>query len=364
MIQKNTPIHKPSKPVLLLTSGRKNFYKRVLLKSGVTLFAFVSLASLFALTFFVIQGREIVKVQNTGDELPIEEVYDTRQFPVGINIERKEITENPAVETYFDEHIALKSTPTAMHTNWFSRTLGKLALMNWYQNLASLSSRVLVIQSGERKEQVADHFAKILGWDSVEKKTFLAGIENAEPELPDGKFFPGTYTAAREASPEEVIPLITGRFNDEVLSRYSDDVAAMVPLNDALTIASLLEREAYDFEDMRLISGVIWNRLFIDMNLQIDATLQYAKGSKPNQPWWPRVIPNDKYIASVYNTYKNSGLPPAPIANPSLDSILAALNPRKTDCMFYFHDKQAGFHCSKTYAEHVASLKQYYGQGK
>ncbi len=169
---------------------------------------------------------------------------------------------------------------------------------------------------------------------------------------------------ARKAAPDVVIPLITDRFKNEVLSRYGSDVEDIVPLNEALTIASLLEREAYDFEDMRLIAGVIWNRLFIDMNLQIDATLQYAKGSEPTEPWWPRVVPSDKYIASVYNNYKNSGLPPAPIANPSLDSILAALNPRKTDCMYYFHDRHAGFHCAKTYAEHVTLLKQYYGQGK
>ena len=364
MIQKNSTSKKASKPMLLLQSGKKSFYNGLFFKTTATIFSFCLLVSLFALAFFVIQGRQIVHVENPEEVTLVAEVYDARQFPVGIDVERKEIVENPAVETYFDEHIAMKSSPTAMHTSWFSRTLGKLALMNWYQNLASLSSRVLVIQSGERKEQVADHFAKILGWSLDEKKNFLAGIENAEPELVDGKFFPGTYTTAKEAAPEDVIPLITDRFQSEVLSRYGDDVEAAVPLSDALTIASLLEREAYDFEDMRLIAGVIWNRLFIDMNLQIDATLQYAKGSKPNQPWWPRVIPNDKYIASVYNTYKNSGLPPAPIANPSLDSILAALNPRKTDCMFYFHDKRAGFHCSKTYAEHVASLKQYYGQGK
>ena len=100
------------------------------------------------------------------------------------------------------------------------------------------------------------------------------------------------------------------------------------------------------------------------MRLQIDATLQYAKGSKPSEPWWPGVRPADKFIASVYNTYENSGLPPAPIANPSLDAILAALNPTKTDCMYYFHDRQAEFHCSPTYEEHVELLKQYYGQGK
>jgi UPF0755 protein len=100
------------------------------------------------------------------------------------------------------------------------------------------------------------------------------------------------------------------------------------------------------------------------MNLQIDATLQYAKGAKSKKTWWPKPIPSDKFIDSPYNTYQNSGLPPTPIANPSVDTVLAALNPRETECLYYFHDDESVFHCTKTYEEHVALLKQYYGRGK
>jgi UPF0755 protein len=142
-------------------------------------------------------------------------------------------------------------------------------------------------------------------------------------------------------------------------------VRTFVSLDEALIIASLLEREAYDFTDMRYISGIIWNRLFTDMRLQLDATLQYAKGNKVKpQTWWPKVVPEDKYIASVYNTYKHKGLPPGAISNPSAEAVLAALNPVKIDCMYYFHDADGGFHCTKTYEEHKTLLKKYYGQGK
>jgi UPF0755 protein len=103
------------------------------------------------------------------------------------------------------------------------------------------------------------------------------------------------------------------------------------------------------------------------MPLQIDATLQYAKANATTGKtgiWWPQVVPKDKYIKSAYNTYMNGGLPPGPIANPSIASVVAALNPKKTDCLFYFHDQNGNFHCTKTYTEHVALLKKYYGQGK
>lgn len=286
------------------------------------------------------------------------------QFPVGVNPIKEEIIENSAVDTYLSNHITKRKDPTSAHVSWIGKALGRLTLHDWYQNLASLTSRILVIESGERKEQVADHFTKILGWSDHERDVFLTAIVGSDPKIDDGKFFPGTYVVEKGAKPEEVSSLVQDRFTTEVLNRYGDEVKALVPLKDTLTIASLLEREAYDFEDMRHISGVIWNRLFIDMKLQIDATLQYAKGSKPTEPWWPRVVPSDKYLASVYNTYKNQGLPPAPIANPSLEAILAALNPRATDCMYYFHDKDAEFHCAKTYKEHVELLKVYYGRGR
>ena len=75
-------------------------------------------------------------------------------------------------------------------------------------------------------------------------------------------------------------------------------------------------------------------------------------------------MPDDRFRKSPYNTYLHKGLPPAPIANPSVDSILAALNPKNTSCLFYFHDARGRFHCTDTYAEHVALLKKYYGRGK
>ncbi len=346
------------------TASRKSIspsqkWQRVVV--GATIFLMFSIVSSAA--FFIFAGKRIVYQSNTV-EAPEETVIvrDT-QFPFGVNPKDKEITENPTVDSYFEKHIS-GSSIRGSKVSWIQRTVGKLALMSWYQNLASVSIRILVIQPGERKDEVASNFAKILKWDESEKETFLTAIQESEPVLVDGKFFPGTYTVPREARPEVVAPLILERFNREVLTRYGEDITKVVPLSDALIVASLLEREAYDFTDMRHISGVIWNRLFIDMRLQLDATLQYAKGSKPTEAWWPRVRPQDKYIDSPYNTYEHKGLPPTPIANPSVESILAALNPSKTDCMYYFHDKQAGFHCAKTYEAHVALLKQYYGRGK
>lgn len=295
----------------------------------------------------------------------IESVIDKAAlFPVGVHPSEKNITENPVVDGYVQTYLSLNPNKSR-EANFLDRFLATIVQFDWYQNLASAVSRILVIYAGERQEEVVENIGKILKWDTTEKERFAALIIETEPLLIEGKFYPGRYVVPVDATPELVAELILARFNEEVLARYGTEVQLVVPLADALTIASLLEREAYDFTDMRYISGIIWNRLFINMPLQLDASLQYVRGSKLTESvWWPKVVPDDKYLESPYNTYENTGLPPGPIANPSVAAVVAALNPRETDCMFYFHDSKGKFYCTNTYEEHVAKLREIYGRGK
>ena len=286
-----------------------------------------------------------------------------KSFPIGVNPKTKTVEESPLVDQYFKGSVASNHTGPSLARNWFTKLTAKLAQLEWYQNLASPISRLLVIQSGERQEEIVANFAKILHWDKDQQETFRTRLASEVPELPDGKLYPGSYVVETDADPETVAVAVAEKFNAEVLTRYTDEIESIVPLRDTLIIASLLEREAYDFQDMRYISGIIWNRLFINMRLQIDATMQYAKATKQSKSddWWPVPVPSDKSINSPYNTYKNAGLPPGPIANPSIDAIIAALNPRATDCLFYFHDTEGTFYCTETYEEHVTLLKKVYG---
>jgi cell division protein YceG involved in septum cleavage len=326
-------------------------------------FAF-SLLVILGSFFLLTASYKYAYVTATPEPLALE-TRGELPFPIGVDPIEETITEDPTVDAYFYDHLSNKK-PSEQNvlSTLMTPLLGKLALFSWYQNVASPSTRILIIEPGERREQIAFHFGKILGWDEGERREFIASVISLDPIFFEGKFTPGSYVVARDAKPLDVALLVSERFRENVLSRYPRDIAEIVSIDDALTIASLLEREAYDFDDMRYIAGIIWNRLFTDMKLQIDATLQYAKADTNSKVWWPKVIPQDKYIASDFNTYKNLGLPPHPIANPGANAILAALNPRQTECMYYFHDKEGGFHCAKTYEEHVALLREYYGQGK
>ena len=345
---------------------QRRAYSLLFARIAVWFLVFVLLGSSGVLVF-LLKTQEHAFEEASRFTLQTQEVTEEEKkpeaFPLGVDPLREVIVEDPEVESFFETHIT-QTRSDSKKLSWLNKLTSKLALFSWYQNLASPTSRILVVDSGERKEEVASHFGQILRWDAQERALFLELVASSTPLLSEGKFYPGNYVTHADATPQEVAYLVTDRFESNIVSRYPEEIDEVVPLEDALIIASLLEREAYDFEDMRYISGVIWNRLFIDMNLQIDASLQYAKGTGSQTEWWPVVRPADKYIDSPFNTYEHAGLPPAPIANPSPEAILAALNPRKTDCLFYFHDKDGGFHCTKTYEEHVALLKQFYGRGQ
>lgn len=234
-----------------------------------------------------------------------------------------------------------------------------IEFMNALPSVANPSIEYVRIKPGMRKEEIATHLGQKLGWDEKEKKEFLESAPLARGGVSgrEGVLYPGVYLVPEAAGGEALRNLMVERFAEEVVSRYASSTRKVIGLETTLKIASLIEREAGGKRDMRLVSGVIWNRLFREMSLGIDATLQYAKGTEKN--WWPRVLPEDKYMKSPYNTYLNEGLPPTAISNVSLASIEAALNPRKTEYLYYIHDRYGGFHGARTYREHLKNIERY-----
>jgi UPF0755 protein len=229
-----------------------------------------------------------------------------------------------------------------------------------YQNLGNPYIRYVNIPAGLRKEEVAGIYRKVLAWNDQDVKEFLNESEGTQTDL-EGYYFPTTYVLPIDASGEEVKNKMIETFNKKVVATTQSKTSVLskdkVNIDTALKVASLIQREAAGKHDMNLISGIIWNRIWSGMSLDIDATLQYAKGNE--KKWWPMVLSADKNIASPYNTYKTKGLPPTPISNPSLAAIEAAYNPTKTACIFYFHDNNRKIHCSKTYAEHKRGVEAY-----
>ena len=164
--------------------------------------------------------------------------------------------------------------------------------------------------------------------------SFLQDIPLGDPNRLEGFLFPDTYEFYVNHDPKYVINKLLQNFDAQYTDEMRDQVAkSKYSLRQYLTVASLIERETSG-QDRGQIASVIYNRLEYpnaaagtNGYLQIDATLYYLTGKTPTEA--------DKDIDSPYNTYKYPGLPPAPIANPGLASIKAALNPEKTGNYYY-----------------------------
>jgi UPF0755 protein len=219
--------------------------------------------------------------------------------------------------------------------------------------------KYVTVEEGLRREQVAESVAKQLKWTDDEKVAFLNEKPLCSFSGGEGYFFPGVYLVAKDDTPEMLRVRMEQRLEEVMATLTNDETVEVLNVQQILTIASLIQREAAGKHDMKLISGVIWNRLFDEMPLQIDATLQYVKAEKDNSVWWPIVKPKDKSLDSPYNTYKNKGLPPGPIANPGLAAIEAALDPIDTTCLYYIHDRTRTIHCAETYEAHKRNISYY-----
>lgn len=176
----------------------------------------------------------------------------------------------------------------------------------------------------------------------------------------EGYLYPATYSYYEEKpSLEAIVEEMVAAMNN-VVKNYSDVLAEkQMSVHQLLTFASLLEEEATAQTDRETIASVFYNRINTDMPLQTDPTVLYALGDHKD-----RVLYEDLEVDNAYNTYKNKGLPPGPIAGAGKTSIEATLNPSDTEYFYFLADKEGVNHFSKTYDEHLQKVEKYLRQAE
>lgn len=165
----------------------------------------------------------------------------------------------------------------------------------------------------------------------------------------EGFLYPDTYKIQKNYKPGQIYKLMLKEFEEKWLDKLKNKAAeSNYSISELVTIASIVEKEAKLADEKPIIAGIIYNRLNQKMRLQIDATVQYILPLRKK-----RLLYSDLKVESKYNTYLYQGLPPGPISNPGDSSLNAALNPRKTEYLFYFARKDGSHEFSKTYKEHL-----------
>jgi UPF0755 protein len=182
----------------------------------------------------------------------------------------------------------------------------------------------------------------------------LTALEVDAPSL-EGYLFPDSYNFVRGMTPEQILTRMVQRLN----AKLGPDIRARarergLSLHQLLTLASIIEREAVVRDEMPLISAVFWNRLQLGMPLQADPTAQYAAGKARRT-----LTRADLQLDHPYNTYRYPGLPPGPIASPSLRAVEAALSPAPVKYLYFVAMDDERHHFSLTVEEHNSAVSRY-----
>jgi UPF0755 protein len=208
----------------------------------------------------------------------------------------------------------------------------------------------ITIPEGYTSIQIAELLDKK---EIVEKESFLKLVKYGEKSW-EGYLFPDTYEVPKKFGAENMFKLMLSNFEQVAVDNKLINKAEQTgfTMDEIITLASVIEKEAKFAEEKRQISSVFHNRLKIGMKLQSCATIQYILG-KPKE----NLEESDLEIESPYNTYLYKGLPPGPICNPGIDSIIAALEPANEDYLFFVLGDNGRHIFSKTYEEHLKNKK-------
>lgn len=221
---------------------------------------------------------------------------------------------------------------------------------------------------GLRREETALKTIKTLGMDSQRAQTFWVEFMTRS-DGKEGYLFPETYLFGKDVSATSVVNKLSGTFEIKLTDRMRQDAKeSSLSLPELVTLASIVERETRTDDERPTVAGILTKRLSARMPLQVDATLQYIATNKrcgvsyekaASCSWWDIPTANDRAIVSAYNTYSNAGLPPGPIANPSLSSLSAVIYPQDSPYWFYIHDSDGQIHYAKTGEEHAQNINKY-----
>jgi len=233
---------------------------------------------------------------------------------------------------------------------------------------------LITIPEGWRAEQIAERVSAN-GIGTPEE--FMALVQAGKSDSPllasrpagaslEGYLSPDSYRTDAKTTPESLEKRMVAEFDAKFTPDMAKKAAALnMTVNQIVTLASIIEREALIPSERPLMAGVFYNRLREGMKLDTDPTVQYAvastdPASRRQYGWWKTDLSvQDLAIDSPYNTYKYPGLPPDPICSPGLASLQAALDPTPSD-YFYFVAKPDGSHAfAKTLEEHNANVAKY-----
>lgn len=305
-----------------------------------------------------VEGEQVAKNVTipTGSSVP----------EIGRLLEEQGLIKNADLFSYY---VKVKGVAPQLKAGEYQFTTGQTIddmLQAMIDGKTVVSAKRFTIPEGWNVEQIADHLAEE---GIVNKEEFLKEVNTGSfPEYPfvaaipkkegrkyrlEGYLFPETYEVNKEATAHDVIARMLAQFQKEWQPEWTDLLKKRnLTMDEAVTLASIVEREVKVDKERPIVAGVYYNRLRDKWPLQADATIQFIFGKQRD-----RLTYDDLKVKSPYNTYINPGLPPGPIANPGRESLEAVVKPAQHDYFFYVTKKDgtSEHYFSRTLQEHQAN---------
>ncbi len=208
----------------------------------------------------------------------------------------------------------------------------------------------VTIPEGLSSYEIADMLKKEL--PAFDENDFLSQVDKGKYE---GYLFPDTYFFMPNTKASDVILTMRENFARQIAQYQGDIEKFQKPLDEVVIMASIIEDEANkSIETKRVVSGILWKRIRMDMPMQVDAPFKYYNGKHSFT-----LTKDDLQEDHPYNTYVNKGLPPTAIANPGIDSIRAAITPTPTDYLYFLSDRSGNMHYAKDFDGHKRNRELY-----
>lgn len=301
----------------------------------------------------------------TGDSIRFEIPLGESPIVIATRLEDSGLILNAPAFINFLKYTGLDTTLQAGEYS-LSPTVSPVELAHILQD-ATPSEVTLSILAGWRMEEIAATLPTS-GLEITPEEFQLAvnsptSLTTLPPDFPEnrsleGFLYPGSYRIARETTADQLLNILVDAFNSQLTLDLLDGIQRQgLNVFQAVTLASIVERETIVAEEMPLIASVFLNRLAIGMPLEADSTVQYAVGFNPDQnTWWTNPLSmHDLQFDSAYNTYLYAGFTPGPIANPGSRALRAIAFPAQSPYYFFRATcDDSGRHTfSETFEEHL-----------
>ncbi len=252
------------------------------------------------------------------------------------------------------DHFVMRfvNTPSKGWYKIDERTTGRFF---FFKNLHRMRAETIevVLFAGDTADETLTHLAN----DMLVNKEELSKYYNECAHFKEGEMLAGRYDVARGVDEQTLIRYLIDLSYDKIDLFAKEHFGAnysRTKLHNSLIIASLIQKESNHPQEMPKISAVIHNRLKKGIRLQLDGSLNYGKFS--HVVVTPERIRSDK---SLYNTYKRKGLPPEPLSTFTIEALQAAVEPDKSDHLYFMLNEQGKHDFAATYKEHLSNIKEF-----